>query len=82
MVVCGPFAFGLIFSPPLALSAKYGDLESPFCIFLPNGNINMSEGLYQLRVEKQRQRVDVTVRVVEWKPCSLPKTPFPFQSTT
>ena len=42
----------------------------------------MSEGLYQLRVEEQRQRVDDTVRVVEWKLCSLPKTPFPFQSTT
>jgi hypothetical protein len=42
----------------------------------------MSEGLYQLRVEEQRQWVDDTIRVVEWKPCSLPKTPFPFQSTT
>jgi hypothetical protein len=27
---CGPFALGLIFSPPLALSAKSGELESPF----------------------------------------------------
>jgi hypothetical protein len=25
---CGPFALGLIFSPPLALSAKNGELES------------------------------------------------------
>jgi hypothetical protein len=27
---CGPFALGLIFSPPLALIAKNGELESPF----------------------------------------------------
>jgi hypothetical protein len=27
---CGPFALGLIFSPPLALIAKNGDFESPF----------------------------------------------------
>jgi hypothetical protein len=48
---CGPFTLGLIFSPPLALIAKNGDLESPFCIFspfgtlhyLPNGKINVSE---------------------------------------
>jgi hypothetical protein len=44
--------------------------------------VNKSEGLYQLRVEEQRQRVDDIVRVVEWKPCSLPKTPFPFQYKT
>jgi hypothetical protein len=35
VVWCGPFALGLILSPPLALSAKNGELESPFCIFLP-----------------------------------------------
>jgi hypothetical protein len=26
---CGPFALGLIFSPPLALIAKNEDVESP-----------------------------------------------------
>jgi hypothetical protein len=26
---CGPFALALILSPPLALSAKNGELESP-----------------------------------------------------
>jgi hypothetical protein len=35
-----------------------------------------------LSVEEQRQRVNDTVRVVKWKPCSLPKIPFLFQSTT
>jgi hypothetical protein len=72
---------GLIFSPPLALIAKNGDVESPR-IFSPLVQVNKSEGLYQLRVEEQRQRVNDTVRVVEWKPCSFPKTPFLFQSTT
>jgi hypothetical protein len=33
---CGPFALGLILSPPLALITKNGDLESP-CYFLPIG---------------------------------------------
>ena len=32
---CGPFALGLIFSPPLALSTKNGERWSPF-YFLPN----------------------------------------------
>ena len=32
---CSPFALGLIFSPPLALSAKNGKLESPFSFFSP-----------------------------------------------
>jgi hypothetical protein len=31
---CGPFALGLILSPPLALIAKNGELESPLTIFL------------------------------------------------
>jgi hypothetical protein len=31
---CGPFAVGLIFSHPLALIAKNGELESPLSIFL------------------------------------------------
>jgi hypothetical protein len=79
---CGPFALGLIFSPPLALIAKNEDVESPYALFSPLVQVYKSEGLYQLRVEEQLQRVDDTVRVVEWKPCSLPKTPFPFQSTT
>jgi hypothetical protein len=34
---CGPFALGLIFSPPLALSAKNGELESPIAFFSPFG---------------------------------------------
>jgi hypothetical protein len=51
-------------------------------LFLPIGKGNMSEGFYQLIVDEQQQRVDDTVRGVEWKPYSLPKTPFPFQSTT
>jgi hypothetical protein len=46
---CDPFALGLILSPPLALIAKNEEFESPL-YFLPNGKINMSEGLYQLRV--------------------------------
>jgi hypothetical protein len=74
--------WALIFSPPLALIAKNGDIESPLNSFSPLVQVNKSEGLYQLRVEEQRQRVDDTVRVVEWKPCSLSRTPFPFQSTT
>jgi hypothetical protein len=44
---CGPFALGLIFSPPLALIAKNGELWRPFYIFFPIDKINMSEGLYQ-----------------------------------
>jgi hypothetical protein len=50
--------------------------------FSPLVQVNKSEGLYQLRVELQRQRLDDTVRVVEWKPVSLPKTPFAFQYKT
>jgi hypothetical protein len=34
---CGTFALGLIFSPPLALSAKNRELESPFAFFSPFG---------------------------------------------
>jgi hypothetical protein len=34
LVVVRSFCFGLILSPPLALIAKNGDFESPFC-FLP-----------------------------------------------
>jgi hypothetical protein len=34
---CSPFALGLIFSPPLALIAKNGDVESPPFYFLPIG---------------------------------------------
>ena len=45
---CSHFALGLILSPPLALSAKNGELESLFT-FSSNGKINMSEGSYQLR---------------------------------
>jgi hypothetical protein len=30
---CGPFALGLIFSPPLALSTKNGERESPLTSF-------------------------------------------------
>jgi hypothetical protein len=29
---CGPFALGLIFSPPLALISKNGDIESPLIL--------------------------------------------------
>jgi hypothetical protein len=54
---CGPFALGLILSPPLALIAKNKELESPSNshlvepnTFSPIGKINMSEDLYQLRV--------------------------------
>jgi hypothetical protein len=47
----------------LALIAKNGDFESPLYIFSPIGKGNMSEGLYQLSVEEQRQRVVDTVRV-------------------
>jgi hypothetical protein len=34
---CGPFALGLILSPPLALIAKNRELESPFPFFSPFG---------------------------------------------
>jgi hypothetical protein len=34
---CGPFALGLILSPPLALIAKNGELESPLGFFSPLG---------------------------------------------
>jgi hypothetical protein len=40
---CGPFALGLILSPPLVLIAKNGALESPFTFSLV-GKIHMSEG--------------------------------------
>jgi hypothetical protein len=52
----GPFALGLILSPPLALIAKNGELESPYNspplgpnTFSLIGKENMSEGSYQLR---------------------------------
>jgi hypothetical protein len=66
----------------LALIVKNGERWSPLNFLSPLVQVNKSEGLYQLRVDEHRQRVDDTVRVVEWKPCSLLKTPFPFQSTT
>jgi hypothetical protein len=47
---CGPFALGLILSPPLALSAKNRELEIPIYIFSQMVKINMSEGSYRLRV--------------------------------
>jgi hypothetical protein len=34
---CGPFALGLIFSPPLALIAKNGEHWSPFAFYPPLG---------------------------------------------
>jgi hypothetical protein len=34
---CGPFALGLILSPPLALIAKNGELESPLAFSPPLG---------------------------------------------
>jgi hypothetical protein len=44
---CGPFALGLILSPPLALIAKNGDFESPFYMFSPIDKRNVSERVYQ-----------------------------------
>jgi hypothetical protein len=38
-----PFALGLILSPPLALSAKNGELESPFSFFSPLGPKSFSQ---------------------------------------
>jgi hypothetical protein len=40
---CGPFALGLIFSPPLALSAKNRDLQSPLVFSPPLGPNNFSQ---------------------------------------
>jgi hypothetical protein len=75
---CGPFVLGLIFSPPLALSAKNRDLKGPFNIFSPIGKGNMSEGLYQFeRFVEWRRRVNDIVRV-EWKPCLCRVLHFPF----
>jgi hypothetical protein len=39
---CGPFALGLILSPPLALISKNEELESPL-YFLPHCKRNVSE---------------------------------------
>jgi hypothetical protein len=39
---CGPFALGLILSPPLALIAKNRDFESPFT-FSPLVQVDKSE---------------------------------------
>jgi hypothetical protein len=39
---CGPFALGLILSPPLALIAKNGELDSPFSRFLPLWGLMLS----------------------------------------
>jgi hypothetical protein len=75
MMVVRSFCFGLNTLSPFGLIAKT-ETFSPLVL------VNKSEGLYQLRVEKQQQRVDDTVKVVEWKPYSLLKTLFPFQSTT
>jgi hypothetical protein len=47
---CSPFALGLILSPPLALIAKNGELESPFTLSPILVKVNLSEELYQLRV--------------------------------
>jgi hypothetical protein len=40
---CGPFALGLIFSPPLALIAKKRRTLEPFYIFSPIDKRNISE---------------------------------------
>jgi hypothetical protein len=39
---CGPFALGLILSPPLALIAKNGEFESPLA-FLPLWGLILSQ---------------------------------------
>jgi hypothetical protein len=39
------FCFGLILSPPLALIAKNGDFVSPFKLYSPLVQVNMSEGV-------------------------------------
>jgi hypothetical protein len=40
---CGPFALGLILSPPLALIAKNRELESPFAFSPPLGPNTFSQ---------------------------------------
>jgi hypothetical protein len=47
---CGPFALGLIFSPPLALITKKQRTWEPYITLSPFVQVNTSEGLYQLRV--------------------------------
>jgi hypothetical protein len=48
---CGPFALGLIFSPPLELSTKNGELESPFTVSPPLGPNFFSQMVKWIRVK-------------------------------
>jgi hypothetical protein len=81
-MVVRSFCFGLNIFPPFGINRQKRRTLEPLSIFLPNDNINMSEGLYQMRVEEQRQRVDDTVRVCGVEALFFAKTPFPFQSMT
>jgi hypothetical protein len=54
IMVVRSFCFGLNIFSPFGINHKKRRLREPFCIFLPNSSINMSEGLYQLNVEEQR----------------------------
>jgi hypothetical protein len=51
---CGPFALGLIFSPPLALIAKNGDFESPSLLSPHSWNIPKFEHLGYFENEKYK----------------------------
>jgi hypothetical protein len=67
-----------LLSPPLALIAKNGELESPYYNFSPIDKRNMSERFYQFgEVAEYRQRVNNTDGV-EWKCCHCRILHFPF----
>jgi hypothetical protein len=62
-MVVQSFYFGLNILSPFGINRQKWRLWEPSNTFSPLVQVNKSEGLYQLRVDKQRQRVDDTVRV-------------------
>jgi hypothetical protein len=76
---CGPFALGLIFSPPLALIAKNGKLEIPFT-FSPVGKINKSERFIPIESFLSNDKGEMILSGLEWKPCLCRILHFPFNS--
>jgi hypothetical protein len=77
-MVVRSFCFVLNILSPFAINRQKWRMLEPFRTFSPLVQVNKSEELYQLGVEEQRQRVDDTIRVVEWKPCHCQRLHFPF----
>jgi hypothetical protein len=63
-MVVRSFCFGLNILSLFGINRQKQRFLRALRIFSPLVQVNKSEGLYQLRVDEHRQRVDDTVRVV------------------